>query len=74
MRNIRSLEDIGTIVRQTRKARGLSQEELARISGVGRRFISELEHGKKTMEFGKALHVLKRLGLDLSITSREHHD
>lgn len=56
---------LGVAVRQARKAHGLTQVELAGLAGTGARFISELEHGKASIEFGKALDVLAVLGLRL---------
>lgn len=60
---------IGGIVRRERKAQGLRQEELAAASGVGIRFIVDLEAGKPTLQLGKALQVLTTLGCDLLITT-----
>lgn len=69
---IRSAKDIGLLVRKTRVAKGLSQEKAAGLTGVGRRFLSELESGEKeTLELGKVLQVLSRLGLKLKIESKK---
>ena len=59
--------DIGEIIRTERKAQGLRQDELAAASGVGLRFIVELERGKPTVQLGKVLAVLDALGCTLSI-------
>ncbi|WP_042083178.1 helix-turn-helix transcriptional regulator [Iodidimonas nitroreducens] len=59
--------DIGDIVRTTRKAAGLRQDELAGAAGVGLRFIVDLEAGKPTAQIGKALLVLAALGCSLDI-------
>ena len=64
-------EDIGKIIRETRKAQGLRQPELAAASGVGLRFLVELERGKETAHLGKTLDVLSALGCALSITTPE---
>ncbi|MFN2427728.1 MAG: helix-turn-helix transcriptional regulator [Candidatus Binatia bacterium] len=61
--------DIGDLVRSTRKAAGLRQDELAGAAGVGLRFIVDLEAGKPTAQIGKALQVLAALGCSLEITS-----
>jgi HTH-type transcriptional regulator/antitoxin HipB len=37
----------------------------ADLVGVGRRFISELENGKATLELGKVLQVASATGIDL---------
>lgn len=58
---------IGAIVRRERKALGLRQDELAAASGVGLRFLVELERGKPTVQMGKVLDVLTALGCDLQI-------
>ena len=60
-RNLATAE-IGDIVRTTRKAAGLRQDELAGAAGVGLRFIVDLEAGKPTLQVGKVLHVLDALG------------
>ena len=67
---IRSVEDIGAAIRAKRAAIGMQQEQLAALAGVGPRFLSEVENGKESAEIGKVLHVLTRLGLDVSITPR----
>jgi y4mF family transcriptional regulator len=59
---------IGAIVRTTRKAAGLRQDELAGAAGVGLRFIVDLEAGKPTAQIGKTLQVLAALGCSLEIT------
>jgi y4mF family transcriptional regulator len=61
---------VGAAIRAKRRAIGMRQEELASLSGVGARFLSEVENGKPSAEIGKVLQVLKRLGLELSIRPR----
>lgn len=65
-----SAQDIGEIVRNTRKKQGATQSEFASLCGVGVRFISELENGKSTAQVGKLLQVLKCLGLEMKIHRR----
>ena len=60
--------EIGDIVRNTRKAAGLRQDELAGAAGVGLRFIVDLEAGKPTAQIGKTLQVLAALGCSIDIT------
>ena len=59
--------EIGEIVRSTRKATGLRQDELAGAAGVGLRFIVDLEAGKPTAQIGKVLQVLQALGCSFEI-------
>ena len=66
-----TIAKLGTIVKQSRKEQGLTQEQLAATTGVGVRFIRELEHGKASCHIGKALHVVSMLGLDISIGSTQ---
>lgn len=56
---------LGAWVRQARKARGLTLEQVAIKAGTGIRFLSEFERGKDTAELGKAMSVLYSLGLTL---------
>lgn len=59
---------IGRIIRDERKELGLRQDELAAASGVGLRFLVELERGKPTVQMGKVLDVLTSLGCKLQIS------
>ncbi len=61
---------IGMIIRNYRKQKNMTQAELADLAGVGRRFLSELENGKDTLEFGKVLQVSLATGFDLYATRR----
>ena len=60
-------QDIGRLVRETRKGLGVTQKELALTSGTGLRFIIELEKGKETAEIGKVLTILQTLGIQLTL-------
>ena len=51
------MKDIGKLIRDIRKQQGVTQEELAGISGSGRRFISDVENGKNTTQTGKLLFI-----------------
>ena len=68
---LRSVKEIGQYIRSIRKSHGMSQQELSNLSGVNRRFLSELENGKATAECGKVLHVLKCIGCDVIVRSRK---
>lgn len=61
-------EQIGGLVRSTRKAIGATQKDLALTSGTGMRFIIDLEKGKPTCQLGKVLTVLHTLGISVSLT------
>ena len=59
------IEKLGEMIRQTRKEQRLTQEQLAATTGVGIRFIRELEQGKESCHIGKALQVVAMLGIDI---------
>ena len=65
-----SSQDLGLVIANARKGRGFSQQQFADLSGVGRRFVSDLENGKPTAELGKVLQVLTALGIDMQLKVR----
>lgn len=67
---IRSGSELGAIIAHSRKSRGYTQQQFADVAGVGRRFVSDLENGKATVQLGKLLQVLTALGLDLEVKGR----
>lgn len=69
--NIGSTKELGELIMHERKAQGLTQTQLAGLSGVGITFLSNLENGKQTAELGKTLNVLATLGLDLLAERRD---
>lgn len=66
---IMTTADIGEIVRRARRNRELTQTQLAALARTGRRFISELEAGKPTLEFERLLNVCHVLGINLYATT-----
>jgi HTH-type transcriptional regulator / antitoxin HipB len=62
-----TVEQIGALIRATRKGLGVTQRELALTSGTGLRFVVDLERGKETCEIGKALTILQTLGIKLTL-------
>ena len=47
------MNKIARFIRENRKAAGLTQEEFAVRSGLGLRFVRELEQGKETVRMDK---------------------
>jgi len=70
MKRIFETNDIGSLVKHKRNQLNMTQPELSAISGVGVRFISDLENGKPTMQIGKILEILHILGLDVYMSER----
>ncbi len=65
-----TVTELGTLIRECRKAQGYTQACLAALYNTGIRFISDLENGKETAEPGKALGVAATLGIDLVARTR----
>ena len=55
---------IALFVRESRKAAGLTQEEFAVRSGLGLRFVRELEQGKPTVRMDKVNIALAMFGME----------
>jgi len=58
-------------VKERRKILGLTQLELAERSGVGLRFIRELERGKETLRLDKINQVLSLFGYEMAPAATE---
>jgi HTH-type transcriptional regulator / antitoxin HipB len=67
---VRSVEEIGAISRSYREQTGTDQATAAGLSGVGVRFLGDLERGKPNVRLGHVLRVLNLLGLDLWVAPR----
>ena len=55
---------IGDHVKKERKKIGLTQEEFAIRSGLGLRFVRELENGKETVRLDKVNQALAMFGME----------
>ena len=56
----------GSLIRSHRKALKMRQDQLALATGVGRRFLIDLEGGKPSCQLGLSLLVADALGLRLA--------
>ncbi|WP_298601288.1 helix-turn-helix domain-containing protein [uncultured Sphingorhabdus sp.] len=63
---IRRPSDIGLLVKAARKARSMSQDDLARRLGVSRLWINEFEGGKPTARLDLVLRALAELDITLT--------
>jgi y4mF family transcriptional regulator len=54
---------ISSFIKQKRKEAGLTQEEFAIRSGLGLRFVRELEQGKETVRMDKVNQALAMFGM-----------
>ena len=58
------MNKIGDFVKEKRKEAGLTQEEFAMRSGLGLRFVRELEQGKETVRLDKVNQALAMFGME----------
>ena len=59
------MNTIGKYVKEQRKLLGLTQAEFAMRSGLGLRFVRELEQGKQTVRMDKVDQALAMFGMEL---------
>lgn len=64
---IRSVEELGLVIRAVRKFGQVRQDDLAALVGVSRQFAVDAEKGKPTIQLGRVLRLLKELGIELSV-------
>ncbi|MFM9946555.1 MAG: helix-turn-helix domain-containing protein [Saprospiraceae bacterium] len=60
---------IGEIVRFHRKISGLSREACARLAGVGKTAIYDVEHGKATVQLETLLKILMVMNIQITLQS-----
>lgn len=65
---------LSEFVRQKRKLFGLTQQEVAEKSGVGLRFVRDLEQGKKTLRMDKVNQLLYLFNAHLAIEPITNND
>ncbi len=58
---------LGDAIRHYRTAAGLTQAQLAEMSGLQRSYLSELESGKETEQLKRILRVLRQLGVRMTL-------
>lgn len=59
-------EIFGKILQEERKAKKISQEKLAKLTGLDRTFISLIENGKRSPTFSTILKICSALEMDPS--------
>ena len=60
-------KSLSEYVKQMRKEHNLTQVELSEKSGVGLRFVRELEQGKQTLRLDKVNQVLSLFGMKVGV-------
>ena len=62
-------DDLKKIVCQHRRLSGLSQAELAKLAGVGKTVVFDIEHGKESVRFDTLKKVLTALNIRFILKS-----
>lgn len=62
-------KEISAIIRYHRKKSGLSQEELAKIAGVGKTVVFDIEKGKQTVRLDTLSRILRVLNISMKFES-----
>lgn len=70
MQFIADSQSLGLLIQRERRSQGLTQAQLAGLTGVGVRFLRELEAGKESCQLGRALKVVTALGLRVTLSTR----
>lgn len=63
-----TIQALAAALRGRRVALGWSQADTAAVAGISRKFVSEVEAGKETVELGKVLSLADAMGVDINIT------
>jgi HTH-type transcriptional regulator / antitoxin HipB len=59
--------EIGETIRLCRKRSGLTQLELAKMAGVGKTVVFDIENGKETVQMNSLLKILEILNIRLEL-------
>jgi transcriptional regulator with XRE-family HTH domain len=62
-----SVLEAGIAIRTLRKRAGIRIDDFAQTAGVSKQFMTDLENGKATVQMGKVLQMLQRLGVKVGL-------
>ena len=65
---------LSAYIKEQRRVYSLTQEDLARKSGVGLRFVRDLEQGKSTLRMDKVNQLLALFGQELGPVQQERSE
>lgn len=68
------MNKLSQFVKKRRKSLGLTQEDLSSKSGVGLRFVRDLEQGKQSLRMDKVNQVLSLFGHELGPIQSERNE
>jgi len=63
--SITSPQQLGLLIRATRKTQKIRMDDVAGSAGVGPVFVREVERGKDTVQLGRVMKLLAELGIEL---------
>ena len=64
---INHAQALGQVVRASRKAQKIRQDDAAGSMGVSENFLGKVEHGSETVQWGKLFQVLEGLGIRVEV-------
>ena len=67
------MNNLSTTVKMLRKQYNLTQEELSLKSGVGLRFVRDLEQGKETLRLDKVNQLLELFNYEMVATQKSNN-
>lgn len=67
------MSDLSATVKMLRKQYNLTQEELSLKSGVGLRFVRDIEQGKKSLRLDKVNQLLDFFNYEMTATQKTNH-
>lgn len=62
---ISSPQELGLLIRATRKTQKMRLDDVAGSAGLGHVFVREVERGKETVQLGRVMKLLAELGIEL---------
>lgn len=68
------MTQLAVYIKEMRKRYGLTQVDLSQKSGVGLRFVREMEQGKQTLRLDKVNQVLALFGAEMRPTKVPYND
>ena len=63
------MESLSELIKKHRRMSGLSQAELAKLAGVGKTVVFDLEHGKQSTRYDTLTKILSALNITVRFDS-----
>lgn len=63
------MEKFSDLIKAHRKASGLTQDELAKIAGIGKTAVFDIEKGKSTVRYDTLIKVMNALNIKVKYES-----